>query len=176
MKSLKICLVLLLACFPVLLSAQAKPDTSKINFIKAQFVDVNSHISTYKTVHRNDMGLTTEGGEATAYFDGNDLKKILSVFYGETGRVTLEYYFQNGKLIFFYKIDYFYNWPFNVAGGGKIVSTTEGRYYFDGSNIIKYINKPQKALSATSLNKEAKEDLTEVARLVKLINNKDEEE
>ncbi len=172
MKIHKVCVVTLLFFLPVISFAQATPDTGRINFIKAQFASINSHISTYKKVHRDDMGQSTEGGEAMAYFDGKDLKKIVSTMYGETGKGTSEYYFCNKKLIFYYAVTYRYNKPMNVDGGGKIASTYEDRYYFDGNNIFKYINKPQKAISVKELDKEAKEDLAEAARLVKLVSSK----
>jgi hypothetical protein len=175
MKDLKALMVFLMLVLPVIASAQTAPDTVKINFIKTQFADINKHSSTYRKVYRDDMGQSTEGGEATAYFDGKELKKIVSTMYGETGKGTSEYYFYNNKLIFYYEIIYRYNMPFYIHGGGKITSVYATRYYFDNSTIIKYLYKPKKTLSAKELDKEAKEDVQEANRLIKLIHDKNED-
>jgi hypothetical protein len=174
MKVLKVLTLFLAIALPLSVFSQAKQDTAKINVIKKQFAYINGHISSYKKVHRNNMGQSTEGGAAMAYFDGSDLKKIVSTMYGETGKGIREYYFDNKKLIFCYDVIYRYNRPINVDGGGKIAHTYETRYYFDGDKILKYLKGQQKDPNAEPQDKDVKETLEEVERLVKLIHSKNE--
>src|ERR1700754_2437260 len=95
-------ITLLLLLLPFFASAQS--DTAKINFIKAQYADINSHLKSYRKVAKEDTAETTEGNEVLLYFNGSEIRKIQATYYGETGKAVDEYYFNEKKLIFYYRV------------------------------------------------------------------------
>ena len=125
--------------------AQNPTDTAKINFIKTQFAEINKNLKSYKRIEKTDTTETTERNEVLLYYKGKDIKRITATYYGETGKALQEYYFFDKKLIFCYCIDYHYNMPFTVKGGGKIASTTEERFYLDNDKILMVKKRPTKS-------------------------------
>jgi hypothetical protein len=117
-------------------------DTAKISFIKTQFAEINKNLKSYKRIEKTDTAETTEGNGVLLYYKGSEIKKIAATYYGETGKALQEYYFFNKKLIFCYCVDYHYNKPFDVKGGGKIASTTEERFYLDNDKILMVKKRP----------------------------------
>jgi hypothetical protein len=168
MKNLRNAFITLLLLMPAVLFAQNAGYVNKIDFIKAQFSTINNNIRYYKKVVRDDAGQTTEGGEATGYFKDGEIKKITTIYYGETGKASEEYYFFDKKLIFYYSFTQRYEKPFYI-GKVKIVSKNEDRYYFDDGSIIKYINKPIKKIAPDELVKTASETQNDVKRLLTLL-------
>jgi hypothetical protein len=125
--------------------SQKPPDTTKINFIKTQYAEINKNLKSYKKIEKTDTAETTEGNEVLLYYKGNEIKKIATTYYGETGKALYEYYFFNKKLIFCYFVDYHYNKPFYITGGGKITSTTEERFYLDNDKVLMVKKRPSKS-------------------------------
>jgi len=151
-------IILILFCLFVCTKvfSQSSPDSAKINFIKTQFAEINKNLKSYKKIEKTDTAETTEGNEVLLYYKGNEIKKITATYYGETGKALQEYYFFNKKLIFCYFVDYHYNKPFTVKGGGKIASTTEERFYVDNDKILMVKKRPSKSVYPTDPQKEAK--------------------
>ncbi|MGZ8843672.1 MAG: hypothetical protein ACXW18_08415, partial [Pyrinomonadaceae bacterium] len=80
------------------------------------------------------------------YFHGPSIMKMVATFYGETGRATEEYYFWQGKLIFVLQTDHRYDKPLS----GKIVKTTENRFYFKDDKLIRWIDENGKQAGSDS--------------------------
>jgi hypothetical protein len=129
-------LTLLIISLSAFSYGQNTVDTAKMNFIKTQFAEINKNLKSYKRIEKTDTAETTEGNEVLLYYKGSEMKKIAANYYGETGKALQEYYFFNKKLIFCYCVDYHYNKPFTIKGGGKITSTTEERFYLDNDKIL----------------------------------------
>jgi hypothetical protein len=112
-----------------------------IKQIKSDFASINKKLKFYKKKNRDAFGMSAEGGEVTGYYSKGALKKIHCVFYGETGKVESDYYFNNSGLFFLYKKEIFYNKPISLKGF-KIKSSIETRYYLFGDKVIKTMAKP----------------------------------
>ncbi len=79
--------------------------------IRTNFKRINS-ITQWTSVLKKDIeGESAEGGEATFFFKGKRLEKVLARHYGEMGQALIEYYLMNGQLSFVFQKDYKYNRP-----------------------------------------------------------------
>jgi len=158
-------LTLLMISLSVFSYGQATVDTAKISFIKSQFAEINKNLKSYKKVEKTDTIESTEGNEVLLYYKGNEIKKVAVTYYGETGKAIQEYYFFDKKLIFCYCVDYHYNRPFTVKGGGKIASTTEERFYLDNGKILLVKKRP---LTSEYFSEFPYDPKQEARRLIKL--------
>ena len=95
----KTILVLLVTCD---CTAQISSDSINLQVkrIRAEFQRINSPATKYKVVTEDIEGESTEGAELKKYYTGSALRKATVVYYGEMGRLNVEYYFKDGELIF----------------------------------------------------------------------------
>jgi hypothetical protein len=110
--------------------------------IRADFTAVNAKQASYKKKTVNAPGFSAEGGEVTSYHRKSDLVKIHAVFYGETGKVETDYYFNPDGLFFQYNKETFYDKPIYVKGF-KVKKTAENRYYFYKKTLIRWLDGPK---------------------------------
>jgi hypothetical protein len=126
-------------------SAQSQPRTvtEKLREIRAQYGTIKRELSTYRTIEREITGFSTEGGTLKAYVDRDHIKSIVAVFYGETGRSSAEYYYDDaGALFFVFQQESRYDKPF-----GKIVHAREERLYFDRGRLIRWLRNANQQVS-----------------------------
>ena len=71
-----------------------------IGDIRLHYSEIRANLNTYDTTIIEIWHESTEGGQAIAYYDKADLKLIKVVWLGETGKKQIEYYFNDGELIF----------------------------------------------------------------------------
>ena len=135
--------------------------------IRADFSVINSKLKSFKRKNREVFDMSSERGEVIGYYDKKLLVKAHSVFYGETGRVETDYYFNKTGLFFEYKKETYYDKPIYVKGF-KTKKLEQNRYYFDNNVLIKWIFnktvKPQSQIfkeKTVALNEELK-DIKEV--------------
>lgn len=117
--------------------------TDAIQSIRQQYAAINKRVTRYKKVRKELSGFSAEGGELIAYFDGPAIVKIAATYYGEGGRADEEYYYQSTKLIFVYRKDSTYNRPLS----GKVIKTSENRFYFENDRLIRWVNETSKLVS-----------------------------
>jgi hypothetical protein len=128
---------------------------SQIKEIRKEYARINSDSSKYKVVQKNINGESAEGGMLKKYFYGDKVQKATTIFFGETGKLTIEYYFKMGKVIFIYeKVDRYDTPIYNDKMKVKI--TKENRYYFNGQKLIRWIGDDGKIRDTQSYP--AKED------------------
>lgn len=154
-RSLKVLITaLFLSLFLLQVAARslaAKPQTqtaaaeaaAAIQAIRQQYVAINKNTRRYKKIKRELSGFSLEGGEMVAYFDGRVTVKIVANHYGEGGKALEEYYYSNGKLIFVYRKDSTYNRPLS----GRVVKTTESRFYFQNDRLLRWVNEEGKQVA-----------------------------
>jgi hypothetical protein len=126
-------------------SAQNRQPTvaEKLREIRAQYGTIKHELPTYHTIERELTGFSTEGGTLKAYVDRDQIKSIVAVFYGETGRSYAEYYYDDaGELFFVFQKESRYDKPF-----GKIVHAREERLYFDRGQLIRWLRDANKQVS-----------------------------
>ena len=146
----RISVVIVIVLFGVLASHEAKAqgaqDPDSIQAIRQQYAAINRNAARYKKVKKELMGFSAEGGELVAYLRGPSIVKITATFYGEMGRATDEFYYSNGKLIFVFRKHSHYSGHLT----GKVVRTTENRYYFKDDKLIRWIGEDGKQVALTA--------------------------
>jgi uncharacterized protein YacL (UPF0231 family) len=115
----------------------------EITSIRQRYATINKNLSKYKAVKKELSGFSAEGGEMTAYFDGSSIVKIAATYYGESGRSFEEFYYWNDKLIFVFRKQQTYSKPMS----GKVVKTSEDRFYFNNDELIRWINEQAKQVA-----------------------------
>jgi hypothetical protein len=118
--------------------------TDPIETIRQHYAETNRKAPTYRKVKKELAGFSAEGGELIAYFHGPSILKISATFFGETGKTTEEYYYWDGKLIFVFRRESQYDKPLS----GKVVSTTENRFYFSDDKMIRWLDEDGKQIAA----------------------------
>ena len=111
-----------------------------IKKIQSDFLAINNQLRLYRKKTRDAPDMSAEGGAVTGYYDKNSLKKIHSIFYGETGRAEVDYYFNSKGLFFVFRKEIFYDKPMYLKDA-KIKNTNEMRYYLHRNNVIKSMAK-----------------------------------
>lgn len=148
MKRISAAVVIVL--FGVLASYEAKAQGAQnpdpIVTIRQQYAAINRGAAKYKKVQKELVGFSAEGGVLVAYLSGPSIVKISATFYGEMGRATDEFYYANDKLIFVYRRHSHYSGHLT----GKVVRTTENRYYFKDDKLIRWIGEDGKQVSTTA--------------------------
>ncbi len=100
-----------------------------IQDIRKKFQEINSRERSLKKVTKDILDESSEGGQADVYYDGDSLKKIIITHYGEMGKITMEYYIEDGSVFFIYTRQSTYDRPIYVKG--SVVSRVEeDRCYF----------------------------------------------
>ena len=146
----RISVVVVMVLLGVLTSYEAKGQGAQgpdpIQTIRQQYAAINRNTAKYKKVKKELLGFSAEGGELIAYLSGPSIVKISATFYGEMGRATDEFYYSNDKLIFIFRRSLHYSAPLS----GKVVRTTENRYYFKDDKLIRWIGEDGKQVSPTA--------------------------
>ena len=150
--------VLMLMSLVLLLSlncvAFAKPqDADPIPAIRQQYAAINKRAARLRKVKKELSGFSAEGGELVAYFDGKAITKMVATYYGETGRTVEEFYYRDQKLIFAFRKILNYDRPLS----GKVVSTSEERFYFNNDQLIRWIDQDKKQVEASNPDYAAKQ-------------------
>jgi hypothetical protein len=117
-----------------------------IETIREQYATINKSAAGYKKAKKELSGFSLEGGELVAYFDGPKIMKIVASHFGEGGKVVEEYYYWDDQLIFIYRKDSAYDKP----GSGKVVHTSENRFYFSGDRLIRWVDENKKQVASGS--------------------------
>ncbi len=146
-KEMRVWMIVLCGTIALSLIDQVEAQTQDpIETIRQHYAQINRNSPNYRKVKKNLSGFSAEGGEMIAYFHGPTVMKISATFFGETGKATEEYYYWDGKLIFVFRTDSRYSKPLS----GKVVSTTEDRFYFSGDKMIRWIEQNGKEVAADS--------------------------
>lgn len=103
--------------------------------IRANFKRINS-ITDWTSVDTEELWETTEGGEATYYYQNEQLEKIITRHYSETGQLLTEYYLQNEELSFVFEKQLTYNRPFYYDTIAMKENNDTEVFDFDKSEII----------------------------------------
>ena len=136
-----ISIALILSCISIKSQITHNPEEI-VKQIRIEFNKINRIKLDCKMQDLNDV--STEGGEMKKCYDGQDLRKAIFIFYRETEKLIVEYYFKDKKIIFSNTKEDRYNAPIYIEGGGKIASTMVSRYYFSEGELIRWLGKDNK--------------------------------
>jgi hypothetical protein len=131
-------------CSPIVPDASADPAVEKeIKAIRTRYGAVERTLDRCRQVKRDLLDESTEGGELTAYFSDQSLRKLVAKVYGEIGQAREEYYFWDDRLFFVLRVKSRYDKPF-----GKVVSKSEERFYFADDALIRWLDPRKKEAPA----------------------------
>lgn len=133
---------------------------SLVKDIRSKYTEIRTNLDSYDTTMVEIWDESTEGGQATAYYENGDLKLIEVVWLGETGKHQIEYYFNDGKLIFAFDQDFDYNrpnWDEKTAKGNgdnevfdpKKTTVKEDRYCFNNEKLFLWLDNDKKEQDLT---------------------------
>ncbi|GAB1409608.1 hypothetical protein MASR1M90_07620 [Desulfovibrionales bacterium] len=153
----KILLCLCIFCFAVSTSALA--EEADIVRIRSHYQKIRQALPNFKRVHINVDDLSTEGGEAQAYYDTQGhIRLVTTQLFFESGKTFEEHYYADDALIFVLSTDHRYNVPIYVdqetadefhceAFDPKKSKILENRYYFSSGKMIRWLDGNKKAVS-----------------------------
>lgn len=116
-------------------------DTLKIiDEIKKKISEIDSNLINYEKVEKVEFEETTEGAQLIGYFEGNTLKKISGIFYGETGRTEIDFYCSRDSCFLINSKSFLYEKPIYIDNTPEIKDIKENNYYFYNGELIKWIS------------------------------------
>ena len=145
MRQLLIAVLILISLTGALALTTPQSETD-IQSIRQSYAAINRKQARYRKVKKELSGFSAEGGVLTAYFDGQNIVKMLATYYGEMGRTNEEFYYRDGKLIFVLRTELNYNRPLS----GKVVSRKVSRFYFHDDKLIRWIDESGKTMASDS--------------------------
>ncbi len=148
-----------------------KEENDLVQEIRKEFNNINTNDSKYQIKTKDLDGYSTDGGELKAYYEQNDLKKIIVLYYGETGKVAIDYYFKNNNVFFIFRQDYRYNSPYYVTEPDTSIGLEafdynktkiiENRFYISNNKLIRWLDSDKK-----KVDKKSKEFLNKQVELI----------
>lgn len=130
-----------------------------IRSIKNEFGKIEADHAKFRSVKKDIMDQSTEGGDGTLDYDGKQLRRARLEYFGETGKAYYMYYFSHGKIIFCFSRETRYTKPFYIENYSiGLIKTT--RYYFQNGRLVRVIDEKGKLVDK-SLYPEKQKDLSE---------------
>lgn len=120
---------------------QAQDDTAHH---RAVYQAINEKAATSKPVkatHKDDPIVF----ELQGWFDGKELRKIISIVPGEDGDGVEEYYLENGQPLFVFR-----RYSDINQDTGKVLARHEDRFYFREGKLFKWLDTAKKTVKPTS--------------------------
>lgn len=134
--------------------------TDAIQDIRNRYAEVGRRLQSFRRVERDASGLSTEGGELKAFFDGDALKLVTATLYGETGRAAQEVYYDEGDRPFFvFRRETSYDKPF-----GNVASEREHRFYFREGRMIRWLDGKREVPTHDARYAERQQEILELSR------------
>lgn len=162
-----------------------KKPSEMITAARKVVADVDAHLHDY-TYREIDDIVSKDHGVIDGYFDGKEVKKLKTQYFGEKDRRFTAYYFGDGELKYVREEDYVYNKPnyytqkiAEEAGDSVWYDDSKTKlgvstYYFGDNKLIKWIAPGNRDMPANS--EEFKQKETEVlARVVLALQQMKEE-
>ena len=134
---------------------------SLVKDIRSKYIEIRTNFDSYDTTIVEISGESTESGQGTAYYDNGHLKLIEVIWLGETGKNKIEYYFNDGELIFAFDQNFDYNRPIywnektakengdNEIFDSKKTTVKEDRYYFNNENLFLWLDNDKQEQDLT---------------------------
>jgi len=141
-----------------------------IAHIRDMYAKINELASTAEVIEKEMMEESAEGGQIKAYKHNGKIIKIIVFAFGETGRATKEYYFENEKLIFAFTKEDYYDRPMYVEGA-KISKTDENRYYFYNEELFLWLDPDKNEIDLNKAENTSENILEDVNKSIETLQN-----
>jgi hypothetical protein len=129
--------------------------------IRKMFAKINEQTKNAEIIKKDVMDESAEGGQLKAFKKDGEIIKLEMLAFGEMGKATKEYYFENNKLIFAFTKEVLYDRPMYIEGA-QISKTVENRYYFFKEILFKWLDPDKKEIQIEENSKKSNELLGEV--------------
>jgi len=141
---------------------EAQSPDSWVKEIRSHYNTIRQDLHTYDTTMIEIWDESTEGGQATAFYEGSNLKLIEVVWLGETVKHSIGYYFDNDQLIFAFDQHFKYNRPIYwdkkkaaEMGDDEVfdyekTTITEERYYFKEEQLFRWLDNDKKEVDLST--------------------------
>jgi len=139
----------------------AQKADSMIKEIETKYHLIRDNRNKYDTTSIELLEKSTEGVATTGYFDGQNIKLITIIYFGETGKSELEYYFSMGDLFFAFEKQYKYNRPIywdkkqmednddTETFDPKKTIVSKDKYYFHKEKLFLWLDNQNKEVNLT---------------------------
>jgi hypothetical protein len=128
---------------------------------------IDSKIRRYKVVKKDMNGISSEGGQLTAYLKGKEIKKLVSVVFGEMGKSATSYYLRDGKLVYVKDVEYEYDRPIYEKGMKvKNQKTSLFEIPCDDRDSISIQKENEVPRSSAEKIQQFKKDVSELSNLI----------
>ncbi len=138
---------------------------AQIVFIRKEYNRIHAEEPKFRVTTEDMDDRSAEGGEMKKYYLGKSLREARLIFYGETGKARFEYYFMDGRIIFFLKRTYHYNIPMYLKGSRVSKIETE-RFYFNNQQLIRWVGSNGKIIASNQYSAKEKEILQDLNETV----------
>lgn len=135
----------------------------RIKQIRGIFNRINSDTIKFKVVQTDIEGESSEGGLVRKFYSHDTLQKMITIFYGEMGKIISEYFFNKDVLVFLYQKEEQYNKPMYLSES-KTISIKENRYYFNNEKLIRWIADKGTIVNTNNYSAKEMELLQDVKR------------
>lgn len=92
------------------------------------------------------QGFSTEGAQMTVFRHHGQVVMVRVNIYGESGKTSEEYYYRQGRLVFLDSRGSEYDRLLS----GHVVKVEEGRFYFQGGHLIRWLDADHRSVPASS--------------------------
>lgn len=143
-----------------ILKISKNKEDSIVNDIRKKFQIINSNYLSYQKADKDLMDYSSEGGHLAVYYDKSELKKIIASYFGETGKIIIEYYFWDDNIFFIFHQEYKYNSPIYITtddpdSGLEAYDEAKtivfaNRYYFSGDKLIRWLDHDKNKVDRNS--------------------------
>jgi hypothetical protein len=136
-------------------ACKKKPET--VDSILKHYQEINKKLKDYKVKHVDDL-TSPAPGSITGYYREDEVKKIVGEHYTDTCRTFVEYYFDDGMLIYVVKQNFVYNVPDTLteekarARGDSVwyddkkTRLEVSRYYFSDNKLFRWVGPDGKGI------------------------------
>ncbi len=101
--------------------------------VQARAAGIDESIPSYISSMKDIFGQSAEGGQQADYLADGVSKLVTQMFYGETGKSEIRFYFENDNIFYITKLNSVYELPLSEDPEGQVKRTDHDEYYL-GSN------------------------------------------
>jgi hypothetical protein len=164
----KYCVLLLCLFSSRAMTQEMSPGVKEI---KTAYNNIQKGLETYRIKKINIEGESAQGGFIKGYYKKNRLMLIVDEYFGETGKVRNEYYFEKDKLIFVLEQKFSYNAPFYDSSrfNTNMTNIISEHFYFQNDELILWLyqDKNQIRNNPDLIRNKAKQVLETVSEMKK---------
>ena len=95
-------------------------------------------LNTFEKVEKKILGKSSEGANVEYYYSGSELKAVKAIYYGETSKTEIEYFFKTQSNYVSILSDYYYSAPIYMADS-KVVSSSISKFIVCNDELMRGI-------------------------------------